>query len=70
MKLPVRVKIELTDDNWSWVFTHHQEAPELILEDDVNFIVEYSSRVEYERHVERWCEMVKCKELNQENMEL
>ena len=70
MNLPVRVKIELTDDNWRLVLHHHQEEVKFILEDGEHFIVEYPTRTIYEKQLERMCGMVKFKEVNQENVEL
>lgn len=58
MKQPVRIQVELTDEHWSWVMGGHAEV-KLIEEDGRKFIVEYPTRVEYEREVQRWCDLVK-----------
>lgn len=55
---PVRVKINLTDDNWVWVMDSSAPHPKLISEDGAFFIVQYSTRLEYEAGLELFCGMV------------
>jgi hypothetical protein len=64
MKQPVQVKIEMTEDHWVWVFHHHDEPPKLIDENGKDFTVEFSTRAEFLRHKERWCDLVAFEEVS------
>ena len=58
MAAPVRVKINLNDENWDWVMEHGATHPKLINEDGEYFTVQYPTRFEYEQNLEKWCGMV------------